>query len=285
MARCGCTGATCSCIIKGSGGVTVTGAGSVANPYTISSTLNLSVSDTSTIDLTVTGDGSVGTPYLLSAVANVELDELTDVDVAAATTGQVLAKQASGQWIGVAPTTAATGAINLAGSGGLQGDGSAGNPLSIKLAPSSGLTLTASGIAASGGGAWTTYNPATKLLGSTTNPSLGNGSWASAYSQVGKTVSIRYWIITGSTTTRGVGSWSIPLPVPPLASVQQVLTAHLGLPGIGDYSGDATVNGTTGNINRIFINTSTAAQSISHSVPASLPSGSFLNITGTYEAA
>jgi hypothetical protein len=257
----------------------------VANPYIVASSLNLQTSDTATVDLTLTGDGSAGTPFVLAAAATIELDELTDVDAAAATTGQVLAKQASGQWIGVAPTTAPTGAINLASSGGLQGDGSAGNPLSVKLAPSSGLTLSASGLAMSGGGAWTAYNPATKLLGTTTNPSLGNGSWASAYSQVGKSVSVRYWIVTGSTTTRGVGSWSLPLPVAPLVAVQQVLTFHLGLPGIGDYSGDAIVNGTTANINRLFINTSSAAQSISHSVPASLPAGSFFNITGTYEAA
>jgi hypothetical protein len=286
MARCGCSGASCSCIVKGSGGVTVTGSGSVANPYTVSSSMNLITTDSSTVDLTLTGDGSSGTPWNLTAAATVELDELTDVDAAAATTGQVLAKQASGQWIGVAPTTAPTGAINLAASGGLLGDGSAGNPLSVKLAPSSGLTLSASGLAMSGGGAWTVYNPATKILATTTNPSLGNGTWNAAYNQVGKSVQIRYWIVTGTTTTRGVGSWMLPLPVPPIGGgVQQTLTFHLGVLGIGDYSGDAPINSATGTIGRLFISTSSAAQSISHSVPASLPAGSMFNLTGVYEAA
>lgn len=269
--------------MQGSGAITVTGAGSQSNPYIVSGGLNLSVADTSTVDMTISGDGSIGTPYVLSGTASLDLNALTDVDTAAATTGQVLAKQASGQWIGVAATTAPTGAINLSSTGGLQGDGSAGSPLGIKLAPSSGLTLTASGLALSaGGGAWTSYTPT--WTATTTNPAIGNGSLVGAYTQVGKTVTVSIRLVTGSTTTRGVGYWQFALPVAPVAARHQVAAMQVSATGVADYTGTAKIEGLT-RFERLHIATSTAAQAMSHSVPASMPAGSAINITGVYEAA
>lgn len=281
MARCGCSGASCSCLVQGVGAVTVTGTGSAASPYQISASLNLGVTDTSTVDLSISGNGSVSTPWTISAVANLDLNALTDVDTAGATTGQVLAKQADGTYKFVAATTAPTGAINLSSTGGLQGDGSAGLPLGLKLAPSSGLTLTASGLAITGAGAaWTSYTPT--LQGTTTNPSIGNGSLAGAYSQVGKTVNFSISLITGSTTTRGTGRWTFALPATPNARLQTV-PLHLFLPGVGTYVGTAKID--SGVIYSMVIATSTAGSIISHSTPASLPAGSQLVITGVYEAA
>lgn len=282
MARCGCSGGSCSCLVTGSGAVTVTGTGSVNSPYIVSADLNLQVTDTSTIDLAITGDGSVASPWTISAGALISLDELTDVDTTSATTGQVLAKQADGQWRGVAATTAPTGAITLSSTGGLQGDGSGGNPLSIKLPGSSGLILDATGLRMSGGGAWTTFTPT--LTGTTTNPAIGNGSLTGAYSQQGKNVSVNIDVVIGSTTTRGVGAWLFALPVTPLASRWHSLSVSIVASGVADYVGTARIQGST-RVERTFIATSTAAQALSHSVPASLPAGSHINITGTYEAA
>lgn len=283
MARCGCSGSTCSCLVKGSGAISVTGAGSTGNPYIVSGALSLIVADSSSIDFSLTGDGSVATPYSLSGAVSLALDGLTDVESAAATTGQVLAKQSDGQWRGVAPTTAPTGAITLSGTGGLQGDGSAGNPLGIKLAPSSGLTLDATGLKLSGGGsAWTAYTAT--ITGSTTNPALGNGSIESTYQQVGKTVDVSIEINIGSTTTRGVGAWRFALPVAPIASRHQVLAAQVSAVGVGDFVAVAKIEGLT-RVERLFIATSTAAQALSHSVPSALQAGSRILITGSYEAA
>lgn len=281
MARCGCSGASCSCMVVGSGAVTVTGTGSVASPYTISASLNLAVLDTPTLDLAITGDGSLASPWVISGAVNLDLNGLTDVDTTGATTGQVLAKQADGTYKFVAATTAPTGAINLSSTGGLQGDGSAGNPLGVKLAPSSGLTLDSTGLKITGAGsAWTAYTPT--LQGTTTNPSVGNGSLLGAYSQVGKTVNFSVALITGSTTTRGSGRWTFTLPVTPNTRLQ-VVPLYLYLPGIGNYVGTAKLD--QGKVYSMGFATSTAASIVSHSSPASMPTGTQLVLTGVYEAA
>lgn len=68
MAKCGCGGATCSCLITPGSNVTITGAGSSTNPYVISSTGTvLTVTDTATIDLTLTGAGTTTSPLALRA--------------------------------------------------------------------------------------------------------------------------------------------------------------------------------------------------------------------------
>lgn len=257
----------------------VTGTGSTANPYLISADLNMQVVDTTTINLGMTGDGSDASPWTFTATAEMDLNDLMDVDTAGVTTGQVLARQADGMYRFVAPTTAPTGSINLGGSGGLLGDGSAGSPLGIKLAPSSGLTLDATGLKIAGAGDWTAYTPV--LTASTTNPALGNGTVAGAYSQVGKTVAFSIDLRIGSTTTRGVGRWFLSLPVVPHARLQTV-GVYMYVVGVGEYVGQAKIEG--GKINNIQISTSTHAQALSHSVPAALPAGSPILITGVYEA-
>lgn len=268
--------------MQGSGAVTVTGTGSVASPYIISAAFNLAVLDSATVDMSLSGDGSIGSPWTLSAIANLDLNALTDVDTAGAATGQVLARNAGGTYSFVPATTAPTGAINLLSTGGLQGDGSAGLPLNIKLAPSSGLTLSASGLAVSGATAWTSYTPT--LTATTTNPALGNGALIGYYSQQGKTVHVSIDMAIGSTTTRGVGAWMWALPVPPVASRWQVMSAYMWAPGVAEYAGVARIAGAT-RIERLQISTSTASQAVSHSTPASLPAGSRILMTGTYEAA
>jgi hypothetical protein len=282
MSRCGCSGSTCSCIIQGGGGVSVSGAGSVSNPYLITSSINFAVTDTSTVNLTLTGSGSVADPWNISAAATVTLDDLTDVIVNTATTGQVLAKQADGTWKPAAASTASPGTVNVSSTLGLQGDATAGNPLGIKLAPSSGLVVDATGLKVSGGGAWTAYTPT--LTGSTTNPTIGNGSITGHYSQNGKSVDFRIVLTIGSTTTRGVGAWSFSLPVADNAAVKQVVAATVSASGLADYAGVAKLEGIS-KVTRVFLATSTAAQALGHSVPSSLAAGSQIIVQGTYEAA
>lgn len=266
-------------MVQGSGAVSVTGVGSVASPYVVSADFNLGAGDTSTVDMTVTGDGSIASPWIISASAVMDLDDLLDVDTTGVATGQVLARQSDGMYRFVAPTTAPAGTINLSSTGGLQGDGSAGTPLSVKLAPSSGLTLDATGLKISGAGDWTAYTPV--LTASTTNPSIGNGSITGAYSQVGKTVNFSIDLRIGSTTTRGVGRWYLSLPVVPNARLQTV-GLYMYVVGVAEYVGQAKIEG--GKINNMQISTSTHSQALSHSVPASLTAGSPILITGVYEA-
>ena len=282
MARCGCQGTTCSCVIQGGGGVTVSGAGSGGNPYIISSDVNLIGVDSPTIDLALSGDGSSANPYTLTGNAVVELADLMDVDASVLTSGYVLARQADGTFALVPPATAPPGAITI--GNGIQGDGSSGSPLGIKLAAGSGLVVDASGLKLAGGSDWTEFNPT--LTGSSSNPAIGNGSIEAAYAQQGKIVHVGYEINVGSSTKRGVGAWQLSLPVPARASRNQVLSAQVAAVGAADYIGVAKIEliGGVAMISRIFLATSTAAQPLSHSVPAALGSGSRIIISGSYEA-
>lgn len=153
MARCGCSGTTCSCVVIGEGLVAVSGSGSAANPYRVSVEQAITVQDTATLDLTVTGSGGAGDPYILSGDVAMDLADLGDVDTAGVA-GEVLALQGDGSFALNPPSTATPGAITT--GDGIEGDGSGGDPLTITLAPSSGLTLSAAGLAAS----WALLNPA-----------------------------------------------------------------------------------------------------------------------------
>jgi hypothetical protein len=59
--------------------------------------------------------------------------------------------------------------------------------------------------------AWTTYTP--NWTATTTNPTIGNGTLAGRYMQVGKTITFSIQITWGSTSTVGSGRWIFSLPV------------------------------------------------------------------------
>jgi hypothetical protein len=273
-------------VVTGAGSVTVTGSGSAASPYVVSGGGSLTVTDTSTVDLTLTGNGSTATPYALSATATLNLDALTDVQTAAATTGQVLAKQASGQWIGVAPTTAPTGAINV--SGGVEGDGSAGNPLSVKLPASSGLIEDSTGLRVEGAGVWTAYTPVLTTAGAGADPTIGNGTLTGRYTRIGNLVFFAINFTAGTTTKRGSGYLEVTLPVTMLVTPmtqQPSCHFHGAFIGIGDFRGGANLDATK--VIRTWTNTLTNGRggAINHSNPATFTAGSQMMWAGNYEAA
>lgn len=73
MARCGCAGATCNCVVTAGTGTTVTGAGTPANPYVVSAEGGSTTeADTNTVDMSVLGSGTMADPYVISA--SVKLD-------------------------------------------------------------------------------------------------------------------------------------------------------------------------------------------------------------------
>lgn len=68
MARCGCAGQSCGCLVIAGTGAVVTGAGTAQDPYVVSlQGSRLSVIDSPTIDLTLTGTGDSISPYVLRA--------------------------------------------------------------------------------------------------------------------------------------------------------------------------------------------------------------------------
>jgi hypothetical protein len=144
MARCGCTGTTCSCKLVGKGAVVVTGAGTLTNPYEISVSPAMAVQDSGTVDLTLYGSGTSTDPYILSADAALALDDITNVETAGGSTGNVLALQADGTWAPAPASTAPVGAVST--STALDGDGSSGDPLTVRLDSLAGLEIVSGGL-------------------------------------------------------------------------------------------------------------------------------------------
>lgn len=143
MARCGCAGTSCSCVIQGGNGIVVDGAGTETNPYIISggggaSGGVLTVLDTETVDLSLLGTGTPANPYVLSANATLNLDQLNDVVATEPTDGYVLAWNGT-TWQPIPPTTAPVGAIAV--GEGLLGDGSGGDPIRLDPAALTGFVV------------------------------------------------------------------------------------------------------------------------------------------------
>jgi hypothetical protein len=129
VARCRCTAGSCECHLAAGDNVTVTGTGAVNEPWVISASASaqgvIEFTNTPEVELAVVGAGSVADPLSVSA-------SLPWVDPTAGTAGQVLTKLADGSWAPGPAVTAAPGAIFT--GPGVTGDGSAGNPLRICLA-------------------------------------------------------------------------------------------------------------------------------------------------------
>lgn len=146
IARCGCSATACGCVIQAlNGNTSVTGKGTVSNPYIVGfDGGNLGITDTSTLNLTLTGNGKAATPYNLRGDVTLALDGLTDVTAPTPTTGYVLGWNGTA-WVPVPAATATPGAINV--GCGITGDGSAPTPLTAKVDPAGGLVCAAPGLA------------------------------------------------------------------------------------------------------------------------------------------
>lgn len=221
MGRCNCAStAGCSCRVSAGSRITVTGAGSAESPIIISSGVALAAVDTSTVSMTVVGNGELTSPWVISAEAALELGDLLDV-LTAGPAGYVLAKDASGGFYLIPPSTAPVGTINH--GNGISGDGSAGSPLNVRLTGSSGLEIVAGGLQIAGGSAWQNYTP---TIGPFFTIPVPADSLSGRYSQSGKTVHFAANFSKSPAddfigTTQGV--W-LSLPVPDSGAIDQVVS-------------------------------------------------------------
>lgn len=103
MAKCGCSGTSCNCVVKAGNGTTVSGNGSQGSPYIVSST-PVTVTDTNSVDLTLAGQN-------ISADVNIST-----------TAGNALTEDATGLYVpGGTPVTVApldTNTVNMTVTGG-----------------------------------------------------------------------------------------------------------------------------------------------------------------------
>jgi len=75
MARCGCAGTTCGCLVQAGSGIQVTGTGTRVDPYIVEQIGGdigglLIVNDTVNFDLTLLGSGTTADPFVLSGTPN-----------------------------------------------------------------------------------------------------------------------------------------------------------------------------------------------------------------------
>lgn len=131
-------------------------------------------------------------------------------------------------------------------------------------------------------GAFTSYT-------TTWSGTLGNGSKASAYTQIGKTVHFRIALTWGTTTTHPAAFQTFTVPVAPAASYgtyHAIGAASCLDTGINVWSGQCYLN--TGSIIEVTAGvsqTNTTAGHITNLVPMTWANGDTITITGTYEAA
>jgi hypothetical protein len=177
--------------------------------------------------------------------------------------------QASSNAIGDVGATGATGATGNTGATGVTGN------------------TGATGASASDLTEWAAYTPTiTPDSGTFT---LGNGTLAGRYKQIGKTVFFYAKLIYGSTSTPGSGHWNFSLPVAAKDSNYTFSAAILndgaswyGAIGNGNYTGSTT------SFVVIFPSTNAALthwEPVGNGGPFTWGTADNITISGSYEAA
>jgi hypothetical protein len=135
--------------------------------------------------------------------------------------------------------------------------------------------------------AWTSFGSGSSWTATTTNPTLGNGTWVGHYRQLDKTVDFWIRITVGSTTTAGSGIYQVTLPVTPIAGHP----CRFGV-AFSDASASATYFGMTAFVSGAKVNLlyhSSAAGgalgAVGNTTPAAPATGDTYDVWGSYEAA
>lgn len=269
MARCGCSGTSCSCLVQADpdSSITVTGSGSGGSPYVIGGGGVVTVVDSDTIDFDISGDGSTGSPYAITGDATVDVEDLANLDTTGVGTGDVIAYDGTA-WITIPAPSATPGLI--ATDATLSGDGSGGDPLGIEPQPT--LTYVPS---------WTA---------STTNPAIGSGSISGRYlpDPTSGWVDLSIDIGFASDTQKGSGLWSLSLP-PGYDSISgrlQVFSVLLTYGSLGQVRVGVAFTSGGGLIDRIMASNSLStygASILGGSFMATMPAGGHVAISGRYE--
>lgn len=132
-------------------------------------------------------------------------------------------------------------------------------------------------------GAWQSYT--VSWTAATTNPSIGNGTLAGRYVQIGKTVICNITLVMGSTTTYGSGKWMFSLPVTAKSSGLTYLGKWVIVDaGTTYYEGNLILYSAGSNV-EFFIRNQNAADEFNSTTPISWAENDQLMISIVYETA
>lgn len=149
--------------------------------------------------------------------------------------------------------------------------------------------MAKTGATVSLGGSWISWTPTlTAALGSWT---LGNGTLACKYRQIGKVVHFRFSFTFGSTSAMPIVQPRFSLPVTAAtyggASGTPIGLVHIEDSGIGNFVGMVEMFSTTVAIPfyQALSGSNISVGNISTTAPMTWATGDQLNCSGTYEAA
>lgn len=129
---------------------------------------------------------------------------------------------------------------------------------------------------------WSAYNPNWSSTG--TAPVIGNGSVGGRFSP-GNTINFVAYVIPGSTTTYGTGTYRIDLPATPIFGSANALLLKVRV-GSSYYTGCVLeVSGVTATLGVDTGAAGGALALLSPTVPGTFANGSYFAVAGTYEAA
>ena len=126
--------------------------------------------------------------------------------------------------------------------------------------------------------AYSTYVPTWTATG--TAPSLGNGTLAGRYMQIGKLVFVTIEFTAGSSTTFGTGGWRFTAPVTPRTSSKAIGEIRAIDTGVSEYPGFVVMEAT---LLRLMF--STAVPEATVSAPFAWANTDQFHLSATYEAA
>ncbi|MEU6490398.1 hypothetical protein ABZ890_08390 [Streptomyces sp. NPDC046984] len=132
-------------------------------------------------------------------------------------------------------------------------------------------------------GTWTTYTPS--WTASTTNPTIGNGTITGRYLKVGRTVFCEIFIVIGSSTTLGSGTYLLTVPFPKVSSGTDAVGASRLSAG-SVYLGQCVLGSNSSTMNVTFPHQSTPGigQNWTNTTPVTLASTHVMRMSIAYEA-
>jgi hypothetical protein len=123
-------------IVRPGAGIDVSGSGTAADPYIVTTTVldfseSLSVRDSDTVDLQLTGSGNPGDPFILKAQAAIKMANIADIQDPAGPNNGDVPLYVTDHWE-FGPPPANPGAVNV--TGGILGTGAVSTPLKVAVA-------------------------------------------------------------------------------------------------------------------------------------------------------